>query len=854
MTGKLPALRSCSSGADVTYGHVPLTSDPEGGFKKMDNRVKRSFKVSLMFAFIIFFLSGLLYFSPAYGDSGETQSIYQTSVAIDSQDEETPGSSDSGSGPTPKLSYISFNEISSESIESLPFQKVSGFDAFNANFQNQWTASFSKKTGKVTLLYGFRSRQYPDGPENVAREFLKESRTLFGMKKDLSDLEVIRVNRTFARTHVKLQQTYNGIPIAGVFVLVHSNRENQVTMVQSNYIEEFQPSNQEQLPAESAMEIARNDLQTNLGNHAVLSSAKAERLIAPYQGAYYHVWNVMISASNPLGLWVYRVDASNGQILHKSNQIRSLSGYGHVYNTNADFFSGKITNQILPNLLPPSATNWTGYLFGAHAAIYNYQGDATATPLPYANTFIYNLADDPFAANLHFYYDPVDTNANTDFFNAANGYYKLNLIWNWWNQNVTKYVNNKTYPDFRNYVPHFTDNYPIPVIVNETANAACSSLYEPDIYGNSSMQPGFIFGNENTCKAPIVPVSFANNDFVLDEDIVAHEFTHFMVDQCGFTQTGDQFDPTSEYGDAMNEGNADFFAFLRTKNLLMGDVICVASTSSAWPCDASPTPPYYMRSVNNTHIYPTDVIDQDPNDPSYGGPEPHWTGQIWSGYLYDLYNILGNQTLGYVFKGFYYFNSSNSTLQAEKFAGGAYAEYLAEKDVNPQVPLSRMATGAEASRGLSVAARPSSLFGPCLDGPVGTFWIFPPTKSINTKGYLHNPGDWHEYWVEAVNPGMNLTVTVTSGVAPKMIEPVISLYFIGRNNQGVIIPDPTNTTCAAVSLLTTVGPGSNSTTTQLSWPNLGAGSYGGLPWEGGLYSIVVTGTNFGNYNFSLTLQ
>jgi len=468
-----------------------------------------------------------------------------------------------------------------------------------------------------------------------------------------------------------------------------------------------------------------------------------------------------------------------------------------------------ITNETLNKLLPLASTNDTGYLFGAHAAIYDYKNDATATP-PYVNTFVYDSMYDPFNANLRFIYDPA---TDADWFDATNAYYKLDVIWNWWNQQVVpKYVNNKDYPNYRRYVPHFTDNYPIPTIVNEVDNAACNAFYHPDIFGNLSLRPGFIFGNENTC-------SFSNEDLVLDEDVVAHEFTHFMVDQCGFTGRGDQFDDTI-YGLSMGEGNADFFAFLRTKNTYMGNVAYASS------------PAGYLRNLNNTRIYPDDV-----EDPVLGGREPHYTGQIWGGYLYDLYKLLGEKTLKYVFRGFYYFDSS----QSSGFSGGFYAQYLAEKDVDVRVPLSRKGTGAAASRGLSVAVRP------CYpaDGPVGTYWVFPPTRKINTKGNIHNAGDLHEYWFEVKNAVMDLTVTVSSYglAAPRITDPVISVYYISRDTTGNIIIDPYTAGCASVAHITTVGP-RGSTTTQLSWPGLGAG----------LYSIVVTGTGTGNYTFNASLS
>jgi hypothetical protein len=244
----------------------------------MHKRVKRLVELSLIFTFLTFFMSGvLLHSSPAFGgpevlgvqlpvSDGNGEVINSASEAVE---EDVDGDVELAGGISNKGPIcMSLGEINSMTKEAIPFRKATGFDVFNAQYQNQWTASFSNKTGKVKLLYNFKSRQYPDGPENVAREFLKESWTLFGMKQDLSALKIIRVDRTPARNHVKLQQTYNGIPIAGVFVLVHSNKKNQVTMVQNNYIEEFQPSNQEQLSAESAIVIVRNDLRANLGNNA----------------------------------------------------------------------------------------------------------------------------------------------------------------------------------------------------------------------------------------------------------------------------------------------------------------------------------------------------------------------------------------------------------------------------------------------------------------------------------------------------------------------------------------------------------------------------------------------------------
>ncbi len=160
----------------------------------MQNKVKRLVQVSLIFTFVTFFVSGvLLYSSPACGGPevlGVQSSVSDENAGVISSASEAVKEGADGDVGLPgdiwksgALSnrgplYMSLGEINSVTKEAIPFRKATGFDVFNARYQNQWTASFSKKTGKVKLLYDFRSRQYPDGPENVAREFLKESGAL----------------------------------------------------------------------------------------------------------------------------------------------------------------------------------------------------------------------------------------------------------------------------------------------------------------------------------------------------------------------------------------------------------------------------------------------------------------------------------------------------------------------------------------------------------------------------------------------------------------------------------------------------------------------------------------------------
>ncbi|MGO8988203.1 MAG: M36 family metallopeptidase [bacterium] len=821
----------------------------------MDNRVKGCLKFSLMFTFLIFLLSGFLYSPLVYGGPeslGVNASAPRQSAGVIPSGEDTIAEGALEPEAVIEISddralpVAAMGEITSTRQEAALFRKASGFDAFNTQYQNQWNASFSEKTGKVKTLYGFSSNPYEGEPDDVAKGFLRDSHAIFGLKPDLSDLRIARVDKTDIRDHVRLQQTYNGIPIVGVYVLVHSDKRNQVTMVQNSYIPEFQVANEESLSEGSGKNVARSDLQTSLGSGAVLSDAKAEKLITPYNKKYYYIWKIVISSRRPIGFWVYHVDAATGQILYKGNEMHSLrSGTGSVYTTNANWLKGKVSNVSLSNMFTPDITNDWGYLHGSHAAIYNFNSlglDDPSGPYDYTlgnfdppiDPWTYSSNDNPWPPGYRFIYYDFKNHFITSKpdFDATNAYYRLNTIWSWWNSNVVnRYVNNPDNTTYPHYVPYFSDNYPIPAIVNVAG--LCDAYYDSDIYGDSTGYPGFVFGNEDSCAA-------ASEDLVIDETVVRHEYTHFMMDMCGFSGDSDQFGGDVDYyGRAMGEGNADFFAFLGTtpKNPEIGNV--------AWAWNIPP----YLRDLDNSQEYPADV-----DDPDTGLPEEHYTGEIWGGYLYDVYRILGAGALKYVFQSFYYFNPSGGLMDSlPDFADAIDAQYTADFDLtNGKIPWTIKVYGSQVSRGfvglLKTPYQSSNYFNTGTAGSdtyAGPIWIYPPTTVVSTKANLLHDNDVHEYVVENNNPGkvMNLSVTVTSpSFGPKMADPYISLYSVSIDSSGN----------ATGKLWAYVGPSippNTPTRAHLGWSNL----------PPGFYSIQVTGTRAVSgqaayYNISISLQ
>ena len=776
-------------------------------------RTRRRELSSLIFTLFGFLLFGILPFTPAYAGpetlgpspAHELHRVDTVGIPVQyfgetAEDAELTITTDEHALP------VMVGQVSSTQKEAAPFRLGSGFDAFNAPYENQWRASFNEKTGKVKVLYGALSKRYENGPETVARGFLGDSYMIFGLKQDLVDLKTARVDKTPERDHVRFQQTYNNVPIVGVFVLVHSNPQGKVTMVQNDYIHGFQVANAQVVAAEAAKNIARDDLQGSVGKGEILSDAKVEELIAPHKGKYYYVWKIAIPTRNPWGYWVYHVNAATGEILYRGNEISSLkTGKGRAYTSNANWHLGVISNVSLKNMFSSRETVDWGYLWGAHAWIINYDNG--------------NYANDPYAADYKFLYDP---NIQEDYFDATDAYYKVSTIRDWWNSNVVK-----KYTAAPHLVPYFSEPYvtgyyyPIPTIVNITDY--CNAAYIPDIDGYGD--PGFVFGNENSCTA-------GSEDLVIDNDVVRHEFTHAMMDWSGFGDTGTtQFGgPQDYYGRAMGEGNGDWFAFL---NHTEDPRMCTVAW--AWSSNG------YLRNLDNTRMYPRDVDLADYPAPGQNMPEEHYTGEIWGGYLYDLYRVLGKNALKYVYQSFFYFLPTGGAMDGyPDFYDAISAQATAEYDHTNKQTSSIKAWGSMTSRGINgingVYLRTpycsSNYFFTGLSGcdnySQAFGWRFPPYKTINTKGNVLLSGDPHDYYLHATQSGLDITATVT-GTAGGIINPYIYLY----DTSG--------------ALWTSVGPSSSSEAT-LTYPTLPAG------W----YVVRVTGTATdsarGYYSFQLDVK
>ncbi|MCX6149570.1 MAG: T9SS type A sorting domain-containing protein [Ignavibacteriales bacterium] len=233
----------------------------------------------------------------------------------------------------------------------------------------------NSKTKIAEIMYSTDKTIYKGTPEQIARQFLHENKTVFGID-NISDLQLLEVIESPGGKHVGFIQTYKGIPVYGSETVVSINDKNQVTTVANGCV-----------PLKGF-----NNTSVNVGKEKALSNAKIKakiiddkQLIAePKQKLYIYadslynltlVWKVNITADSPVGSWDILIDVNTGDIV-KFDDVRALvNGQGKVFipdpvtylnntnltdqnNTDYTAIQSAYSTVTLPNLSAADQNGW----------------------------------------------------------------------------------------------------------------------------------------------------------------------------------------------------------------------------------------------------------------------------------------------------------------------------------------------------------------------------------------------------------------------------------------------------------------------------------------------------------------
>jgi bacillolysin len=159
-------------------------------------------------------------------------------------------------------------------------------------------------------------------PEQVARQFFARYGALYAMRDQARELALARVERDeLGMQHVRFAQTVSGVPVFGAQMVVHM-RDDQITAVNGQYIPRISVDVVDAIPdlsIDEALAITRGDLNDE---DAEFRATRSELTIyARRNHPPTLAWKVNVFSHNPLGNWLYFIDAHTGTIVHRLNQL-----------------------------------------------------------------------------------------------------------------------------------------------------------------------------------------------------------------------------------------------------------------------------------------------------------------------------------------------------------------------------------------------------------------------------------------------------------------------------------------------------------------------------------------------------
>lgn len=537
--------------------------------------------------------------------------------------------------------------------------------------------------GSPDVMYDFASQPLEGTPEEAGRAFIAQNASLFGVS-DANNFRLFSQKQALGGTLIRFQQTFNGVAVANGGIGLVLNGNKQVIMASGPFFRDVAVNTQPSLSAEQAVAAANADLNrfaVNLPSYvtdllqpglgivsqqlAAVQDIQPTLSIYPTADGYRLTWNVAKYSTNPFGLYMVTVDAHTGEIVARKDFANFQTAPGAE---TADIFpkypqidqglkdTGVISTcqgplgpapcgqeRVTLRGFDPSnrVTGVNGTLTGAHALVNN----ALVTKQPFAQAALgtwHFRKDDPTAFEAR-------TNEQDQLAEPAEHQDEINAFFF-----VTYLVE---YVDYLHIAGDntaigggaFPDDYPnkttpLPATVHipnvlialDAAEGNLPDPADPELVQKVlGMDNALAFNltslieGVTATKSPVVvnPTVYGHgyffNDLALEGTVPYHEGMHAITSPIAGLEGTE--------GGALNEGQADMWAFTITDNPSLGDYVVNAHKLRQRYRDTNRDPDSiaYIRSAKSTLKY-SDIATLD------GEFEEHYDGEIYMSTMWDL--------------------------------------------------------------------------------------------------------------------------------------------------------------------------------------------------------------------------
>lgn len=545
--------------------------------------------------------------------------------------------------------------------------------------------------GSPDAMYDFASVPSTRTPEEAGRAFLQQNALLFGLT-ELNNLRVFSQRNALGGHLIRFQQTFNNIPVKDGGIGLVMNADKQVIMASGSFFRDVAVNTQPTLSAAQAVSAAGADLnqfnvalpshisnllQTGLGalnqQASIVNNLEPQLGIYPTNDGYKLVWKVAKFSTNPFGLYLISVDAHTGETITRKDFVNFQQAPGQEtadvypkYPTITDELKNQgiisVCNGIpcgqervtLRSFDPQNrVTGLAGTLTGTHALVNN----ALATKQPFAQAA---LGTRHFRNN-----NPTGFEARTNeldhFAEPAEHQDEINAFF--FVTYLLEYVDYLHIGGDRSTfggAGSFPDDYPnktipLPATVHipnvfialDAAAGTLPNASDPELMNKVlgldnafALNLTSIIESLTAMKSPIVanPTSYGHgyffNDSALEGTVPYHEGMHAITSPIAGLEGESE-------GGALNEGQADMWAFTITDNASLGDYVVNAHKYRQRFRDLGRDPDSvaYIRSARSTLKYGDigTLTDRTTLQPTF---EEHYDGEIYMSTMWEIREMM----------------------------------------------------------------------------------------------------------------------------------------------------------------------------------------------------------------------
>jgi len=182
-------------------------------------------------------------------------------------------------------------------------------------------AHWDTRTGLLAHMEGTLSDPMPGNARQVALDYFAANGSMIDMADANSELSIVKV-QTDSRgwEHVKLQQTYKGLPVEGRQLVLSISDQRQVSMVNCrHYVGALAVDTVAVVQRAAGVGLVRTHLSPQRESG---QAPTVQKVVYPHDGQTHLAWKIQLRTEEPLGDFIYYVDAHSGAVINHYNNMK----------------------------------------------------------------------------------------------------------------------------------------------------------------------------------------------------------------------------------------------------------------------------------------------------------------------------------------------------------------------------------------------------------------------------------------------------------------------------------------------------------------------------------------------------